>query len=53
MKTQEQKRVEAEARQAVYDALTPLVKLDIAATRPGESRRERDRIWKQIRQGVK
>lgn len=37
-------REEAEARQAVYDSLTREEKLERIEARPGESRRERERI---------
>ena len=44
MKSPERKREEAQARQAAYDALSPLEKLERIGARPGESRRERARI---------
>jgi hypothetical protein len=44
VKTKEQKRIEAEARQVAYDALTPLAKLARLDARRGASGRERARI---------
>lgn len=41
MKTQDEKRAEAEVRQAEHDGLTAIEKLGKLAGRPGESKRER------------
>ncbi|CAN7263845.1 hypothetical protein LJR186_001193 [Microbacterium foliorum] len=44
MKTKDEKRAEAEARQAAHDELTRGQQLGKLAGRPGDSRRERGRI---------
>lgn len=49
MKTLEQKRKEADARKAIYAAMSDEQKLELIRTRPGESRKERDRILKAVR----
>jgi hypothetical protein len=47
-KTLEVKQVEAEARQAEYDRLSPEHKLARLETRPGACARERAKILKQV-----
>lgn len=40
----EKKRMEAEARQNKYDSLSPAEKMNLINSRPGDSRREKDRL---------
>lgn len=47
-KRKEQKRKEAEARQAKYDALTLRQRIDLARSRRGNSLREVSRLLKHI-----
>ena len=47
-KTVEQKREEAQERQAAYDKLSPEDRLARIETRPGESKRERAKLMSKI-----
>lgn len=49
MKSQRQKREEAKARQTAYDKLSLKAKLALIETRPGESKREKNRILAKIK----
>ena len=48
MKSKEQKRMEAQKRQAIYDDLSKEAKLHIIAFRPGNSMKETERILKGV-----
>ena len=48
-KSKKLKRAEAEARQAAYDSLSTNEKLMKAVAAPGQSKRERERLFKQLR----
>ncbi|MDQ1205067.1 hypothetical protein [Microbacterium sp. SORGH_AS_0862] len=45
-KSKDQKRAEAAERQARYDAMPTFDKLAVVHSRPGEAKRERDRLLK-------
>jgi len=46
MKTKEQKKKEAEERQKGYDSLSLKEKLALLKSRPGESKREKEKLLK-------
>lgn len=51
-KNKETKRKEAEARQAEYDKLTTQQKIDRARKRPGNSKREIEKLTKKLEKQV-
>lgn len=48
MKRKDQKKVEAQKRQVIYDSLTIYEKADLVQTRRGGSNKERTRLIKSI-----